>query len=180
MFGLRPQVLVTCIDIPVDAGPEVWLLYVLCSKWVWVLCVCVLWRLESNSMQFIDGMSHQESVLYPLFCACTVGEVVNACLQPPLNDFRELMYHVAQPNLLREPVKKMQLTLLAILGKAGGTVCLAALQGWYVVHSSSLQCATSLPSSSMRAVFRVKIHMEISRDRMKMHLHLPRKIVSFE
>lgn len=36
-----PQVLVTCIDIPVDAGPE----------------------------------------------------VVNACLQPPLNDFRELMYH---------------------------------------------------------------------------------------
>ena len=35
MFHLRPQVLVTCIDIPVDAGLRYG--YVLCSKWVWVL-----------------------------------------------------------------------------------------------------------------------------------------------
>ena len=78
---------------------------------------------------------------------------------------------------LESLLKHLQLTLSA-LGKAGDTVCLAALQGWYLVHSSSLQCATSLPSSGMHGVFRVGLHMEISRDRMKVHLHSPRKIFS--
>lgn len=54
--------LVTCIDIPVDAGPEAW-----------------------QCQQRMDRTPHPPR-----------EQVVNACLQPPLNDFRELMYHEPQ------------------------------------------------------------------------------------
>ena len=43
--------------------------------------------------------------------------MVNACLQPPLNDFRELMYHVAQSNLFREPVEDICNSLFRHLEK---------------------------------------------------------------
>lgn len=115
---LRPQVLVTCIDVPVDAGPEVWQFSHFCY-WVRVLCVSKT-RLV-RSLAFLPG------------CECLLAATSE----------RFPWVDVSRSSASTWPCRVLWLC------KALGTIFARGNQGWYLVHSGSLQCVAGLLLGAM-------------------------------